>query len=147
MNEPSRGALVVSRVCQLIAAGILAQTLAFKFTASPESVAIFTKLGMEPWGRIGSGVGELIGVLLLLWPRTAVYGSKLTLGILAGAIVSHLTVLGIAVQGDHGLLFGLALTAFACAGVVVFIRWSQIPLPHRPVRRRCGSACEPPTRA
>jgi hypothetical protein len=113
----------------LVAAGILAQTLAFKFTAHPESVAIFTRLGMEPWGRIGTGIAELVAAALLLWPRSAVYGALLAVGILAGAIASHLTVLGIEVEGDRGLLFGLALTAAACAGAVVRIRRSQIRLP------------------
>jgi putative oxidoreductase len=39
---------------------ILLQTLPFKFLALPESVALFTKLGQEPRGRIGTGILELL---------------------------------------------------------------------------------------
>src|SRR6476660_8266562 len=97
---------VLSWILRIVAALILLQTLFFKFTAAPESVYIFTKVGAEPWGRIGSGVIELIAAALLLTPRFAWAGSILAMGVMAGAIVSHLTVLGIEVQGDKGLLFG-----------------------------------------
>src|SRR5262249_8871894 len=94
----------ISWACRIVAALVLLQTLFFKFTAAPESVYIFTKVGMEPWGRIGSGVVELIAAILLLTPRFVWAGALLSLGVMAGAIVSHLTVLGIEVQGDKGLL-------------------------------------------
>ena len=87
--ELSRTAKVLGWTLQIVAAVILLQTLFFKFTAAPESVYIFTTLGMEPWGRIGSGVAELVASVLLLVPRTAVYGGVLSLGIISGAIVSH----------------------------------------------------------
>lgn len=112
---------------RLMAAGILAQTLYFKFTAAPESVYIFSTLGMEPWGRIGSGVGELVASFLLLTPATVVLGAVLALGIISGAIASHLTLLGIEVQGDGGLLFGLALVVFACALGLVALRRRELP--------------------
>jgi hypothetical protein len=119
---------IVSTVLQLVAAGILLQTLFFKFTAAEESVYIFTTLGMEPWGRIGSGVAELIAATLLLYPATAAVGATLAMGVMAGAIVSHLTLLGIEVRGDGGLLFGLALTVFAASAIVFIIRRSQLPI-------------------
>ena len=93
------------------AAVILAQTLFFKFSAAKESVYIFSTLGLEPWGRIGSGVIELIAAILLLIPGTVVYGALISLGVISGAIVSHLTKLGIALPAvdDHGELFALAV--------------------------------------
>src|SRR5271168_1327647 len=100
---------VLSWACRIVAAIILLQTLYFKFTAAPESVYIFTKVGAEPWGRIGSGVVELIAAVLLLTPRFVWLGAILAMGVISGAIVSHLTLLGIEVQGDKGLLFGLAV--------------------------------------
>ncbi len=121
-------ALALSWIGQIVAAAILLQTLYFKFTGAPESVYIFTTLGIEPWGRIGSGVAELIAAVLLLIPATAGIGAVLALGIISGAILSHLTKLGIQVQGDGGLLFGLAVTVFACALLVAWIRREQIPL-------------------
>jgi putative oxidoreductase len=119
---------IVSTLLQLVAAGILLQTLFFKFTAAEESVYIFTTLGMEPWGRIGSGLAELAAAALLLYPPTAAIGATVAMGVMAGAIVSHLTLLGIEVNGDSGLLFGLALTVFAASAIVLIIRRSQLPI-------------------
>jgi uncharacterized membrane protein YphA (DoxX/SURF4 family) len=118
----------ISWLAQLVAAVILLQTLFFKFTASDESVYIFSKLGVEPTGRIGSGVMELITGLLLLIPRTAWAGALLGLGIMAGAILSHFTVLGIEVQGDGGQLFAYALITFACCATVLVLRRREVPL-------------------
>ncbi len=120
--------LILSWTCRVAAAVILLQTLFFKFTAAPESVYIFTKIGAEPWGRIGSGIVELVAAVLLLMPRFVWAGAFLALGVMAGAIVSHLTVLGIAVQGDKGLLFALALTVFVTSAVALYLHRTQIPL-------------------
>jgi hypothetical protein len=119
---------IVSWALQMLVAGILLQTLFFKFTGAEESVYIFNTLGVEPWGRIGSGVVELIAALLLLVPATAPFGALLTMAVMAGAIGSHLTILGIEVRGDGGLLFALAVTAFAGSAMVLLIRRAQVPL-------------------
>ena len=116
----SRLRSLVLRIPDLIAAVILLQTLFFKFTAAPESVYIFTTLGMEPYGRIGSGVAELCAAVLLLLPRTAWLGALLALSIMGGAILSHLTVLGIEVQGDGGTLFILALVVTIMSLLVLY---------------------------
>ena len=118
----------MSWALQLIVAGILLQTLFFKFTGAAESVYIFSTLGAEPWGRIGSGVVELIAALLLLYPPTITIGAIVSLGVISGAIVSHLTVLGIEVQGDGGLLFLLALTVFVSSAAILFLRRGEIPV-------------------
>lgn len=120
--------LVTSWVLQVSVAAILFQTLFFKFTGAEESVYIFTKLGMEPWGRFGSGVAELVACALLLIPATVTLGAILSLGVIAGAIVSHLAKLGIVVQDDGGLLFGLALLVFVGSAMVLFIRRREIPV-------------------
>jgi hypothetical protein len=117
----------MSWALQLIVAGILLQTLFFKFTGAAESVYIFSTLGAEPWGRIGSGVVELIAALLLLYPATITLGALLSLGVITGAIMSHLTVLGIDVQGDGGLLFFLALAVFVSSAAILFLRRGDIP--------------------
>ncbi len=127
MSGDSRGR-TVSWVLQLIAAAILFQTLFFKFTGAEESVYIFTRLGMEPWGRLGSGVAELIACVLLLVPRTVTLGAALSLGVITGAIGSHLTTLGIVVKDDGGLLFFLALTVFICSTGILILRRTEIPL-------------------
>lgn len=122
----STAVLVSSWALRLVAGGILLQTLYFKFTASPESVYIFTTVGIEPWGRIGTGVAELIAALLLLVPRTKVLGAAFTIAILAGAIASHLTVLGIEVMDDGGQLFALALTAAAASALLLGIHRAEL---------------------
>lgn len=111
---------------QVVVALILLQTLFFKFTGAAESVYIFKTLGMEPWGRIGSGVAELVASLLLLTPSSAVAGAVLALLIISGAIASHLTVLGIEVQGDGGLLFVLALVVLFGSLGILALRWSDV---------------------
>src|SRR5215475_10042509 len=107
MHNLSKTQLALSWVLQLAAAGILLQTLFFKFTGASESVYIFSTLGAEPWGRIGSGVVELIAAGLLLYWRTAAVGAALSLAVITGAIFSHLTKLGITIPAvdDHGELF------------------------------------------
>lgn len=122
------GLAVIAWLLRLAAAAILLQTLFFKFTAAPESVYIFTKVGAEPWGRIGSGVIELVAAFLILVPRTTWLGSLIALGIMAGAIASHLTVLGVEVQGDKGLLFTLALIVFLSSAALVLIFRRSIPV-------------------
>lgn len=102
------------------------QTLFFKFTSAPESIYIFSKLGIEPWGRIGSGVVELIASILLLIPSVRLIGSLLGLGVMAGAILSHLTVLGIEVMDDKGYLFALALIVFVSCGVCLLLEKEKI---------------------
>jgi len=116
---------VFSWILRLAAAGILLQTLFFKFTAAPESVYIFTKVGLEPWGRIGSDVVELSAALLILSPGLTWLGSAIAIGVMAGAIISHLTLLGIEVQGHKGLLFALAVVFVAA--INLFLHRTEIP--------------------
>jgi hypothetical protein len=120
--------LKVSWLLQIVVAVILLQTLFFKFTGAEESVYIFSTLGLEPWGRYASGVAELIAAALLLAPGYAPFGALLSLGVISGAIVSHLTKLGIEVKGDGGLLFGLAVTVFVCSAIILFIRRDELPI-------------------
>lgn len=126
--EHSKAILFWSWSLRAVAAIILLQTLFFKFTAAPESVYIFSTLGMEPWGRIGSGIAELIASILLLIPSTAAYGALLSLGVISGAIFFHLTKLGIALPlvGDHGELFILAIIVFAASAGVLYLHRNEI---------------------
>ncbi|MDX1628383.1 MAG: DoxX family protein [Fulvivirga sp.] len=113
---------------RLLAAIILLQTLYFKFTGAEESIYIFSKIGMEPWGRIGSGIAELVAAVLLLIPKTIWIGAIMAIGTMCGAIFFHLTSLGIEVKGDGGLLFLLAITVLVCAVTALFIHRRQLPL-------------------
>lgn len=110
----------ISLVLRIFVALILFQTLFYKFSGAPESVYIFSTLGVEPWGRWFAGISELIAGLLILIPPTRALGALTSLGVMVGAILSHIFVLGIVVQDDGGLLFGMAV-AIAIASVIVLI--------------------------
>lgn len=143
MSRPMTAPLLIfSWACRMIAAIILLQTLFFKFTAAPESIYIFTKLGafihsyipsasistVEVTARIGSGIMELIAAVLLLTPRFVWAGAILAIAATGGAIVSHLTFLGIEVQGDKGLLFFLAIAVVATSAIALFLHRLEIPV-------------------
>ena len=113
-------------ILRLVAAYILLQTLSFKFGAKPESVYIFTKVGMEPWGRIGSGIVELIASILLLIPRTTAWGALFALGTMSGAIFFHLTKLGIDVMGDGGQLFYMGIVEWVSCAILLVVYRSQV---------------------
>jgi hypothetical protein len=119
--EHSKLFTVISWLLRGVAAVILLQTLFFKFTGAKESVYIFSTLGIEPWGRIGSGMVELIASVLLLVPATVPVGAALALATMGVAILSHLTKLGVALPavGDRGELFALALLTAACSAAVL----------------------------
>jgi uncharacterized membrane protein YphA (DoxX/SURF4 family) len=118
---------IIPWVLRLTAAVILMQTLYFKFSGAEESVYIFSTLGMEPYGRIGSGIVELIAAILILIPRTTLLGALIGAGVMLGAIFSHLFVLGIEVKNDGGLLFTLAIIVFICCLALVYWNKSKIP--------------------
>lgn len=117
---------IIGWVLRLVAAVIMLQTLYFKFTAQEESVQLFTALGMEPWGRIGTGVLELVASILLLIPRTTLAGALLGAGLMSGAIFFHLTKLGINFGGD-ALLFSYAVIVFIACAILVLLHRKNIP--------------------
>lgn len=116
-----RTSLLIQWAARLIAAVILLQTLWFKFTAAPESVMIFSKLGVEPWGRIATGCAEAMTAILLVWPVFSHWGALMGAGLMTGAIASHLFILGISSDGDGGQLFILAIITLACCLYLVYI--------------------------
>lgn len=117
---------IIIWVLRILAAVILLQTLYFKFTAHPQSVKLFTILGMEPWGRIGTGIFELIAAILILIPRTTLLGALMGLGLMAGAIFFHLSKLGIIFDGDAGL-FTYAVITFVCCLALIIVYRKDIP--------------------
>jgi hypothetical protein len=127
----SNGLKIFDWICRIVVALILFQTLFFKFTGAEESKYIFSKVlspEMEAVGRIGSGSVELVAVVLLLIPRTVWLGSLLAFGTISGALFSHLTVLGIEVKGDGGLLFGLAVTVFILSSILLLLHRTELPV-------------------
>lgn len=113
-------------ILRLVAAVIMLQTLYFKFSGAEESVYIFSVIGMEPWGRIGTGVMELLASIFLLIPTTTALGALLGVGLMSGAIFFHITTLGIEVKDDHGLLFIYALVVFVSCLILLCILRHQL---------------------
>jgi uncharacterized membrane protein YphA (DoxX/SURF4 family) len=111
--------LIISWAARIAAAIIMIQTLYFKFSGAEESVYIFSAVGIEPWGRIGTGILELVASVLILINATAWIGALLGLGLMAGAILIHLKILGIEVKDDGGYLFFLAIIVSACCVIVL----------------------------
>ena len=118
----NKGMKIAVWAAQIIVAGIFIQSLFFKFTGAQEAIALFTTLGVEPWGRILTGVLELISAVLLFIPAFALYGAMLAALILLGAIVAHVTILGIVSNNDGGLLFGMAVVALLLSSFVIYVR-------------------------
>lgn len=121
------GSSIFLWIARIIAALIMLQTLYFKFTGQPESVHLFTVLNLEPEGRIGIGIAELVASILILIPRTSWLGAMLGAGLMAGAIFFHLTKLGIAFEGSSLLFIYAVVTLLAC----LYILWAhrvQIPV-------------------
>lgn len=134
---------IINLALKVVPAIILLQTLFFKFSAAPESVYIFETLGLEPVGRIGIGILELITAILLLVPRTTWLGAILGIGLMGGAIFSHISQLGIVVQNDGGALFILAVITFIFCGILVWINRQQIPVLRKLFPQQRESSIQP----
>ena len=120
-----KNSIIYIWILRLVATLIMLQTLYFKFTGHEESVQVFTMLGIEPWGRIATGVLELVASILILYPRTTGLGAALGLGLMSGAIFFHFTSLGLKVSGDY-LLFVYAVIAYVGCLILLIIFWGQV---------------------
>lgn len=116
-------------VLKIIAAIIMMQTLFYKFSGAQESVDLFTKLAgeNEAYMRVGTGVLELIASVLLFIPKSIWFGAFMTIGLMSGAILGHLTKIGISHNNDGGLLFGAAIFILIVGVLVLFIEKKNIP--------------------
>ena len=117
---------IISWITALISSAIMLQTLYFKFTAAPESVYIFTQLGLEPFGRIGVGVAELIASVVLIIPKSRFLGALMSIGLMMGAVLGHLTKLGIDVMNDGGYLFALCLIVLTSSLTCLYVERKQL---------------------
>ncbi len=120
--------LTLANVLKVVVAIILLQTLFFKFTGAEESVYIFTTVGMEPWGRYGSGFVELIATIVLFFPATTWLGALLALGTISGALFFHFTKLGFVVMDDGGTLFIMACIVFVSCLILLWKNRKMIPV-------------------
>ncbi|WP_299157462.1 DoxX family membrane protein [uncultured Tenacibaculum sp.] len=116
-------------ILKLIAAIIMLQTLFFKFTGAQESIDLFTKLARENEAnmRIGTGVLELIASILLFIPKRTWLGAILTIGLMGGAIMGHITKLGIVHNNDGGGLFICAVITLISGAILLILNRKDIP--------------------
>jgi len=119
---------IFSWILRILAAIIMLQTLFFKFTGAEESIYIFTEMGIEPWGRIVTGVAELIAAILILYSPTLLFGAILGVGIMSGAILSHIAVLGIEVKDDGGQLFIYAVLVWVSCSILIWMNKDRLML-------------------
>ena len=117
----------LSLALRIIVAVILLQTLSFKFLAHPDSIYIFTQVGMEPWGRIGIGVLKLIASILLFLPKKIWMGAGLATVLMAVAVMMPLTMIGIEVKGDGGTLFYTAIATLILSLIILWGKKKNIP--------------------
>jgi putative oxidoreductase len=112
----------LSWLAQLVAAAILGMAGLSKLSSAPDSVALFTRLGVEPWGRYLLGAVELLTALLLLWPKSAVVGGVLGMVLMLGAIATHLFRIGITYGGDPSLFLMATVVLLASAATITLRR-------------------------
>jgi putative oxidoreductase len=63
-----------------------------KFGAAPnEWIGLFDRIGLGQWFRYATGVVEMLGGALFLFPRTCLLGSFLIGSAMIGAVIAHLT--------------------------------------------------------
>lgn len=128
LNYPilKKNTLIITRIIAIIIALLILQTLFYKFTAAPESVYIFEKIGLGAVGRIGIGIIELITAVLLVNKKTSLIGAILSVGVISAAIFFHLTILGIEVMNDKGLLFYMAIAVFVLSVLILMINKKEV---------------------
>ena len=105
-----------------------------KLTGAEGAIALFTELGAEPMGRYAVGAFEAFAIILILVPKTTIYGAILTVGLMAGAIMGHLTKLGISISAEvhpdleGPMMFVMAVVAFLSALGILVVRRAQLPI-------------------
>jgi len=105
------------------------QTLFFKFSGAEQSIDLFTTLAGENEAllRIGTGILELIAAALLFTPKKTWLGALLTMGLMSGAMLAHLTILGVVHNNDGGLLFTGSAITFLAGTILLFHHKKEIP--------------------
>jgi len=102
-------------ILRFVAAYILITAAFMKFNGAEIDIKLFSHIGMEPHGRILIGILELAAAIFILIPQSTIYGAFLGLGVMTGAIIGHLTVIGLG--GIH-----MAIIVFVCCLILIYLR-------------------------
>jgi putative oxidoreductase len=81
-------------ILQIGAAGMFLMVGFFKLSGDPRMVGLFDAIGLGQWFRYVTGSLEVLGALLLLIPRLSGLGALLLMGVMLGAVPTHLFVVG-----------------------------------------------------
>jgi uncharacterized membrane protein YphA (DoxX/SURF4 family) len=85
---------VVLWVLQIAAAGMFLFVGFLKLSGNPQLVGLFEAIGLGQWFRYLTGTLEVAGAFLLLIPRTSGLGALMLAGVMVGAVVTHLFIVG-----------------------------------------------------
>jgi len=106
----------------LVSANLLYAAIFMKFAGAPGAVALFTQMSQavhgvvsQPVFRLGSGAFETVVAVLLLIPKTARLGARLTVLWMTAVILSHIFVLG------YGWVFVDALMVMVLAVIYLLL--------------------------
>jgi hypothetical protein len=106
----------------LVSVNLLYAAIFLKFAGVPGSVTLFTQMSQtvhglvsQPVFRLGSGVFETVIAVLLLVPKTARFGARLTVAWMTAVLLSHIFVLG------YGLFFVDALMVMLLAVIYLLL--------------------------
>ena len=125
-HPASRATTIIAWIAQVLAAAILITAASSKLTSAPDAIALFSTLGVEPWGRFALGSVELLTAALLLFPRTAGIGGLFGIVLMTGAIATHLFKIGVMYGGDPSL-FIMAVLVFLSSAITVYLRRPRMP--------------------
>ena len=81
-------------ILQIGAAGMFLMVGFFKLSGDPQMVGLFDAIGLGQWFRYVNGSLEVLGAILLLFPRLSGLGALLLVGVMLGAVPTHLFVVG-----------------------------------------------------
>lgn len=81
----------------------------------------------EAHARIFTGVMELITAILLLVPAIAWLGSVLGIGLMIGALLSHVFFIGISINSDGGQLMFMAVVVLICCCKILYDERASLP--------------------
>ena len=81
-------------ILQIGAAGMFLMVGFLKLSGSAQLVGLFEAIGLGQWLRYLTGTLEVVGAILLLIPRTSGLGALLLVGVMAGAVMTHVFIVG-----------------------------------------------------
>lgn len=124
-HQPSRLTQGLDWLVRILLALTFVSAGGMKLAGVPQFVALFDQIGIGQWFRLVTGTFEVLGGLLVLIPRTSIFGAVLLACVMLGAVFTHLAVIG-----GNPLP---ALVLLALSTVVLWLRRAQLALLKRSI--------------